>query len=358
MAITLVGTVTGGATNGGDVTLDLSSISLLENDVVFVVGGTGNSGTAATVETSGYTEILATATSQIDFTANYKRMGVSPDTSVVCNGGASSSDGVVYVAYVLRGVDTTTAMDATRTVNVSGGDPNTPSITTVTDGAWVFSVFTSESAGVVNAAPTGYLSLLNIARGGTNPAQAGAAYRAVSPAGAENPSVWDTGFGAGTDYISASIAFRPAVAGLVNDGVFSATGTATVTIINDPQDEGLLEAPLLSTVSFKGTAAVSSPFSMTGTGTATWTGDSFSNQPVPFSITATANVSFIGAIAQAGAISATGTITPDFTGGSINDVLFAHTGTWTVSFAGGTSNMTSVREVIESRGAATVRIGR
>lgn len=137
MAITLVGTPqAGSAINAGDVTLTFD-VAPQENDVVVVWGGPSIVGSSAIV-TSGYTAISADQLNS-QCRAWYKRMGATPDTTVVGDGGADARDAVGYLSWVLRGVDTTTALDTAATLaNGTGSSPNPPTITTVTDGAWVF----------------------------------------------------------------------------------------------------------------------------------------------------------------------------------------------------------------------------
>lgn len=131
--IFVVGTVAGSATNGDDVTLTLPTC--LENDLVVVAGNIPRqSDIDVTMTTSGYTEVADIAetgdSNDVNLGVFYKKMGASPDTTAVFNGGNDASDGVSAVAVVLRGVDTTTPMDVTATTatGVNSVDPNPPSI--------------------------------------------------------------------------------------------------------------------------------------------------------------------------------------------------------------------------------------
>ena len=62
----------------------------------------------------------------------YRRMGATPALSVLCSGGGNNSDGVAYGCYVLSGVDTVTAEDATATTAgpTTSTNPDPASITT------------------------------------------------------------------------------------------------------------------------------------------------------------------------------------------------------------------------------------
>jgi hypothetical protein len=355
MAITLVGTASGSALNGDDVTITLPA-GLAENDLVLVIGGTGSAGSDATIETAGYTTAAPYNHSDLSGIVGYKLMSSSPDTTVLCNGGGAASDGVAYVVMAFRGVHAS-IIDASVQVVDLGGDPNSPAITTVTDGAAVISAFISEDAwGTIVNPPTGYGSVVSVARPESNGVHAGAAYKIITPAGTENPGVWDTDF-ASIDNINWTIAIKPATAGVANDGVFAATGTSAVAFEGFQDADGRLESPLLSTIAFKGTAIDGKPLSASGTGTASFVGNSIATSGA-FSMTGTGTLSGVGGLSGGAPFSIRGTITPEFSAGTINDVLFTHSGEWAVSFVGGTSNMTSVREVVESRGAATVRLGR
>lgn len=206
MAITRVGEAEASAINDGDVTLDLSGLSLLENDVVVLVASGGVS--APSMTTSGYTATVVGTT-----ILAWKRMGSTPDTSAVVNiTGISSLFASAAVAIAFRGVDTTTAMDATITsANSSGTNPDSPSITTVTDGAGVISAFGSFVADAAVTAPSGYGDQVDIASTDTVPATAGMAWLTKASAGAEDPASW-TNVSSGT-WAAFTVALRPAGGG-------------------------------------------------------------------------------------------------------------------------------------------------
>jgi hypothetical protein len=310
MAITLVGTHSGSNNNGGDCTINFTAI---QNDVVLVMGGTAASGGDAGVSTSGYTEIIDTRNSSCELSVNWKRMSGSPDSSVVCTGSGVGTDATAYVVMVFRGVDTSTAIDATSTEDTGNNDkPNSPSITTVTNGAAVVSCFIQASDEPNLSPPGGYANSIELNRSETKPVTVGAAWDAVA-VGAENPNPWDSATSA--RWVAATIALRPAAATIAVDAVLSATATANVSLV--------------------GSVGSSMMLSATGTGTATWTGQS---------------------LAIAGALAATGTATVAFEGEGGGFGAFSMTPTVTVSWVGGKEYMSSVREVIETRGAASVTV--
>lgn len=164
MAISVVDVVVGTAGNGGDVTLDLSSSGMQEDDIVYLFGGGSESsddGAEAGPSTAGYTEIFQQDDGTADFGAWRKAMGATPDTEVVGVGPGNNTNGTVYIAVIVRGADLTTPEDVTPTDSGSYTTDNSPwdgpSITTVTDGCLIISVG-FDAAGVVNAngAPSGY----------------------------------------------------------------------------------------------------------------------------------------------------------------------------------------------------------
>jgi hypothetical protein len=316
MAITLVGQNSQSSVNGADVDITLPT-GTAADDIVLIVGGHGNDGgAAASISTSGYTTLdtasLANAYSGI---VAYKRMGVSPDTDVVATGGGDASNGVAYAVIVLRGVDTGTAIDITTTeATGTTSGPNSPALTTVTNGAAIISCFVHASNSDFFTPPSGYGNEEVYIQGEVNPISVGLALSYLSPAGTENPGPWvseDSG-----SWAAWTVAFRPAVPGIVSDSVLAGTGTGTASLV--------------------GSVGSSAFFTMTGgSNTAIWVGQ---------------------ALDDAGALSAAGTGTASFQGEGGGLGYFTMEQTATVSWVGVKEYMSSVREVIESRGAATVNV--
>jgi hypothetical protein len=354
MAISLVGTVTGGAANGADVTLTLPG-GIAENDLVCVFGGfIGDATPKPGVSTSGYTE----NTDGAAYTFSYKKMGVSPDTSVVCSGNADSNTAVAYLAMVFRGVDTSTPIDAT-TVFATGtdaGSPNSGSITTVTDGAAVITVGFTPSQDTTITAPTGYGDTTNANFSDVIPYTVGAAWKVVATAGATNPDPW-SGWSNGGEWVALTVALRPSASGTFGDGALSGgsiSGTATFVGVNEGL--GPFSMTGTGTASFTAQPFYNAVAALTGTETSSWVGTSISSQPVPFSMTGTGTASFVGALQNAGVLSARGTGSAEFSSSPIYAVAVPMTGTASVFFVGAVTKLSHVREVIESRGAATVSI--
>lgn len=175
---------------------------LQENDVLFI---SSCADAQAVANPTGWTSLYNKA-NPTDIQLSWKRMGATPDTSI---SPIEESDGVSHVVLAFRGVDPTTAFDATRTVATGAtGMPNSPSITTVTPGAWVLSIgYLDDDRDPTATAPTGFTKLVGHAQSGSRSTQLWA-YKEKATAGAEDPAVWT---GAGTDEWDAlSIALKPA----------------------------------------------------------------------------------------------------------------------------------------------------
>lgn len=128
----LVGSGFGNSVAGADITLTLPT--LLENDLVIVASMVPrNTDIDVQMTTSGYTEVAdlhATDTNHTNLGVFYKKMGATPDTTAVTNGGGDASDGPSAVFLAFRGVDTATPMDvaATTASGSNNGQANPPSI--------------------------------------------------------------------------------------------------------------------------------------------------------------------------------------------------------------------------------------
>lgn len=202
MAISLVGTAEDAATTDFDLTLP----TLAENDVVYLFVAQIGTGIGLT-DPNGFTELF-NSTDVVDrFVVLRKVMGATPDTTVTIDT-ATVSRTVIALAVCLRGVDTTTPEDATTTgttTATSSTNPDSASITTVTNGAWVISAFRTAVGDTTVTAPSGYTNQVDHT---LNALTAGAATKEVATAGAEDPASW-TNVSSGSWY-AATIAVRPA----------------------------------------------------------------------------------------------------------------------------------------------------
>ncbi|MGE0853869.1 MAG: hypothetical protein AB7O44_30375 [Hyphomicrobiaceae bacterium] len=222
MAISRVGDTSGYFANGVAISQALPT-GMAQGDIVYAITGRNNN-TALTITSSGWTQVAAVGSAGNNGRLEVWRkvMGSSPDTTI------DFSDTVqprTCITIALRVVDTTTPEDATPTTAIITGAasfPNSPSITTATNGALVIAAFTNPANDAVFTNPTGYTDQVAIA--GAN-RTSGLSIKTVATAGAEDPGAW-----AGIQKASCNvtIAVRPSSARvLVTDaGSIAVTGSA------------------------------------------------------------------------------------------------------------------------------------
>ncbi len=215
MAIAVRGvSQTGSASNGANLTLTFDTVTPpLEDDIVVVIGGHGVAVTTLAAPGTGYTQIGIHTGSAPIFGAWYKRMGATPDLSVLCDGGGNAADAVTYIAIVLSGVDTVTAEDAAAVTAgpTTSTNPDGASITTVTANAFVVVTAGSDVRDTTPGTVSGYTEQLNINRNETNDLTVAIAIVDAGAADAEDPAAWSS-WANGTWY-AITAAFRPVVAG-------------------------------------------------------------------------------------------------------------------------------------------------
>lgn len=210
MAITIVTSVfTTAAGAAGSVRLIYTGTQ--ENDIAVTWGGfAGGTATApGVVSPSGYASVWVVDSASNDFKIEWKRLGATPDTSVLLRMSGDANDAVGYGAFVLRGVVTDPdPFDVPIRTSIAVGVPNVPSIVTVTDEAMVLAL----GANDINDTSPGVLTrFANNFGGSTNDTDdftiAGAA-SIIATAGSIYPSVWTTW--ASGNYVTAAVALRPA----------------------------------------------------------------------------------------------------------------------------------------------------
>lgn len=252
MSIEFVGGIAGGASDGGNVTLDLTALAggiaaaAIEGDFVLVFGGhTSGGGGDASISTSGYTEIWDSG-SQPDVVLAWKFMGSTPDTTVVGTGDGNVADGAAYAALVFRGVDPTTPIDTTTTTATgSSTNPDNPSITATTTES-VIAVFAGSvvTDGSITQ-PTGYTGQVNANVNETvGDFTVGAAYKAAFNNGeVENPASWTT-WSTGA-WAAATVCLRPEAGTIVYVGGIagSALNGANVTLDLTALTGGIASSP-------------------------------------------------------------------------------------------------------------------
>jgi len=192
-----------------------------DGDVVIVsVAVTNNSDAAIGVVTSGYTEIAeiyANDSGDTNLSLSWKRMGSSPDASVVVTGKASTSNSGIAIVQVYRGVDGATAFDVTATTatGIDSAIPNPTSITPTTAGALIVvagaSTHSRGSAGTLSASYLSNFATLVDATGTFADGTSGMGHVAWT-SGAYDPAAWTLGAADSTLYSNASVtmALRPA----------------------------------------------------------------------------------------------------------------------------------------------------
>jgi hypothetical protein len=228
MAISLVGSpVEANALNGGDTTLTLPT-GMAADDVVYVFAAWSSASLGGgTTSSSGWTQVGSTVDSgTLRTTLWRKTMGVTPDTSFVAVGTTVASDVCSAVGYALRGVDLTTPEDAApTTVGGSSTNPNPPSITTVTAGAYGLTFAASEVVDGSVVAPSGWGSQVDISSNDDQNLTIGGASLLHGAPGAVDPASWTT-WSSGV-WVAWNVAVRPSVRTLAADaGSFTLTGTA------------------------------------------------------------------------------------------------------------------------------------
>lgn len=229
MPISLVsgGNLSGSAISGNNVTITLPTLQ--QNDVVYVVAGRVG---GPTMSTAGYTQI-GTVTSTTHVVRVFRKvMGATPDTTAVVAGSGNTLHAMAVSLFCLRGVDFNTPEDATpTTASGSSTNPNPPSITTVTNNAWVLAAASSAVLDTSVTAPTNYINLTNAGATDDNPSSSAMSSRLIATAGAEDPATytsWSTGtWGAITVAVRPAIDSSNSVTGVSGTG---AVGTVAVTL--------------------------------------------------------------------------------------------------------------------------------
>lgn len=223
MAISFVGGKTSGSNTGWTTSLtDLtggSGSAPAAGDVVVIYYG-GNE-VASGFGVTGYTEILetsydnSTSTDDLSLGVYYKVMGGTPDTDVSFSG-MTGPDEELAVIMVFRGVDPNNPIDATLTSAFgTGSQPNPPSITPATTGAWIVAggAVASDNTGTPTLSSSELSGFTQVfGDNGNSDLQVGAGYYAWT-SGAFDPAAITNSRGTSSDYswIAATLALRPKI---------------------------------------------------------------------------------------------------------------------------------------------------
>jgi hypothetical protein len=259
MAISFVGSAT--ATNSGSLSLPGG---MQEGDIVFVCfSADNNDGDFENRNPTGYTIVFENSSTTPWFGIYYKFMSASPDASVTIPD-ISGTENESAIAYVFRGVNQPSPLDTSVVFAEAGtGDPNCPSITTVSTDAVVaaFGFLDDDSATV--SALTGYNNTVFAA--GSNSTSM-VAWKTVASPGAEDPPVFVT---TGDDAWGAvSVALTPTSGGEAN-AAMSGAGSATAEAVGSAIAEATMNAAGAATAEAVGEAVALADGAMNGAGSAT-----------------------------------------------------------------------------------------
>jgi hypothetical protein len=224
----------GAGVDGNDITLTFDEAPQ-EGDVVLVFGGHGDTVTTIDAPGSGYTEIFKNEGTKPIGGVWYKVMGSTPDTDVVCRGGGNVNDAVGYGAIVLSGVDTSNVLDVpiTTASGSTPAQPDSPAITTVTDGAFVFSIGLNSTTDATVTEPLGYSTDFGGTGGDVADFSAYGAYLEIASASTENPGAWS--FWGSDEWQAITLAIRPARAegvAFLRDVIRDTVGGLTRDLVN------------------------------------------------------------------------------------------------------------------------------
>src|SRR3990167_1332612 len=212
MAITIVASVFGSRA-GGTTGVTLVYAGGATDDIAITFGGfAGGTATAPGVTSpSGYTSIYSRDAADSDFKVEWKRLGATPDPSVLLAASGDAADAVGYGAYVLRGVDTSANpfdMSPLVTTSITAtGVPKAPSVITATNGAIVIAMGGND---VLDATPGVIPNFSANIGGSTNDTDDFSFAGAVSilgTAGTLNPTIWSTW--ASGAYVTVTTALKP-----------------------------------------------------------------------------------------------------------------------------------------------------
>jgi collagen type VII alpha len=287
MAISFVGSLIGSHASTSAQTVNFSGLldasgatpTLQANDIVVVTvfQAAAATRTQAQLTPSGYTVahasvITASDTNISSQQTSYKVMGPAPDTSVSIPASAATTAGVAYSVHVFRGIDVGTPLDVTATTasGINGAQPNPPSITPATAGAWIYCAAggaMAAGASPQSTAPTGLSTATNAWRQTvltttTNDPGLAAGYKSDWASGAfDCPAL--TGYTTTNtgSWTAATLALRPQA---VTIGNGSSSGSATVSAVGKASAKGAGSASGVATLSGIGKAQARTSGSSSG----------------------------------------------------------------------------------------------
>jgi len=240
MAIEIIGTPqVGNTNNGADVTLTWSTRPSEGDYTIVVIGSPAPSAAVGTVSTTGY-DVVSGATHAGAAAANpslviyWKKQGATTDTTVVANAANSNTVDTSAIGFVLRGVDSTTLLDA---VTATAGETTStnPDPASIAGASANFCTIVAACMTAVKdtsiTAPSGYTGYSQVGDDIYDHTLA-AAYK-LNCNGTEAPASW-TDWGSGLWY-AITIAIKPAPAPTISakvmvDGVWKTVSSALVMV--------------------------------------------------------------------------------------------------------------------------------
>lgn len=207
MTIALVGSpTTGQKSSSGNLTVNLPSGMSQDDYVICSAFSYSTLFSAPAMVSSGWT---LQPTSAGNLKVWYKKMGATPDSTVVITPGSYSGflHTVSVVCFAYSGVDTTTPLDATPTASSgTSTGPDCPAITTVTNGSQILAIGGHNASAASSVAPSGYGNKTAISAGSYGSVVVSDKSQASS--GAENPAAY-TGYSSNS-YNAVTLALRDA----------------------------------------------------------------------------------------------------------------------------------------------------
>jgi hypothetical protein len=375
MAISFVGSTSHQIAGAGreEVTLPGTPAS---GDIV-LVGGCTDTDASLTAPDDGsvaYTAIGSSSANDPSYGLWYKVLSGS-DSSVFITG-LDAGETSTFVVAVFRGIDTGSPFDATSTVaSNSAGDPDPPSITTVTNDAAVLSWGFLDDDGITSCTQSGGSNVTF--RGVANECSTMFGWQTQATAGAVNPAAFVTD---GDDaWFARTVALKPAAGG---GSVASASGTGTASAVGRSNAAatasasgagaatgvGRSTAKAVGSASGTGSAAgigraaVQAVGSAAGTSTVAAVGISTAKAAASASGTGTASGVSTATAKSAGSASGTGTATG--IGSSLSKAAGSASGTGTASAVGaslakavGSASGTGTAEAVGSQAAEGEGVG-
>ena|GEM_PF-6264529 len=226
MAISYVGSAVGSdATTATSYTVDVSGLSLAENDVLVAAYGwtSGSndsvglpSGDSSGAWQSCFTDLYANDSADTNHRMAYQVVGATPDATITVPALNSTAYASCCVILAFRGVDTTTPLDGVTPTTATGtntSQADAPAITPTTAGAWIVAGY----QGVTDATPSDKTSPANMTAG-TIKKDAGSTWGCIVglyyysgwSSGAFDPDAWTGGESAATHSCAAgTIVLRP-----------------------------------------------------------------------------------------------------------------------------------------------------